>query len=151
MNISDPLAIQSVNVMKRLDLINRRSRAPIIYHQVNYLNKLCFEWYNFDSTRWLQIKVVLCFSWKLELTTKIRENLRSRPLIHQCKWSELYLILEFEFDLLTIIFDLALSFLALFYEIFILILIAQRKIHPRVFAKLKKCYLYGFHGFRANN
>ena len=43
MNISDPLAIQSVNVMKRLDLINRRSRAPIIYHQVNYLNKLCFE------------------------------------------------------------------------------------------------------------
>ena len=37
MNISDPLAIQSVNISKRLNLINRRSRAPIIYHQVRFL------------------------------------------------------------------------------------------------------------------
>ena len=35
MNVSDPLAIQSVNVSKRMDLIQRRKRAPIIYHQVH--------------------------------------------------------------------------------------------------------------------
>ena len=35
LNISDPLATQSVLVAKRLDLLKRRGRAPIIYHQVS--------------------------------------------------------------------------------------------------------------------
>ena len=44
MNISDPLAIQSVVVKKRMDLIKRRNRAPIIYHQVtaNKSNSVLF-------------------------------------------------------------------------------------------------------------
>ena len=35
LNISDPLSTQSVLVAKRLDLLKRRGRAPIIYHQVS--------------------------------------------------------------------------------------------------------------------
>ena len=35
LNISDPLATQNVLVAKRLDLLKRRGRAPIIYHQVS--------------------------------------------------------------------------------------------------------------------
>ena len=35
LNISDPLATQNVLVAKRLDLLDRRGRAPIIYHQVS--------------------------------------------------------------------------------------------------------------------
>ena len=44
MNISDPLAIQSVVVKKRMDLIQRRNRAPIIYHQAtaNKSNSVIF-------------------------------------------------------------------------------------------------------------
>ena len=44
MNISDPRAIQSVNVTKRMDLIARRKRAQIIYHQVtaNKSNSVIF-------------------------------------------------------------------------------------------------------------
>ena len=44
MNISDPLAIQSVVVKKRMELIKRRNRAPIIYHQAtaNKSNSVIF-------------------------------------------------------------------------------------------------------------